>query len=112
MGKEREKREHDEALSLLEADISMHELLIEEEKLRLTEWGAEEKRKEREKIIDELKSAIRLIQQKPEVTEECVKEKAKQINTVMVKLRHVLYAEKMKQLKDFTRLFIEEIRGK
>ena len=46
---------------------------------------------------------------KPKVTEEWIEEKAKQINAVMVKLRHVLYAEKMKQLKDFTRLFIEEI---
>ena len=61
----RKKREHDEALILLEADISMHEMLIEEEKSRLTKWGAEEKRKEREKIINELKSAIQLIQQKP-----------------------------------------------
>lgn len=64
MGDKREKREHDEALSLLEEEIGMHEVLIEDEKSRLTEWAAEEKRKEREKIIDELKVAIQLIRGK------------------------------------------------
>ena len=49
---------------------------------------------------------------KPEVTEEWYEEKVKQINAVMVKLRYVLYAEKMKRLKDFTRSFVKEILGK
>ena len=72
MKDKKRERKHDEALSLLEEEIGMHEMFIEEEKSKLTEWGYEEKRKEREKIIEELKSAIRLIQ--PE-------EKAKEVGT-------------------------------
>jgi len=53
---------------------------------------------------------IKEMLQKPEVTEEWIEKKANQVNGIILKLKYLGYAEKMRQIKDFIRSLVEEIK--